>query len=96
MYQLLCRGRSFQNKSADPYYIEFDNGSHGLTYGTHILDASYSVLLRTTVLRCLAQDPSMRPTARDLVRFIDEGIKACEEAAIGIQSLTVSSEVGDI
>ena len=52
--------------------------------GWHIIEAPYSAALRKAVLRCLAFSPPSRPSPRDLVRLVDQGIAACDTVAEGL------------
>lgn len=50
------------------------------TMGTDLLDAPYSVSLRSLVLRCLAYDWQHRPSTRQLLATIDRAIPVADAA----------------
>jgi hypothetical protein len=75
LYCLITRGRQF-NGSKDRYFkAEVGVGYEIIeTMGPGLLRAPYSVLLRKAVLRCLAYDPTKRPSATELLGIIEEVI----------------------
>lgn len=81
MHGVLTRGRPCNPDHQNPTFfsVKLDNDTDLLvTIGRLLLDAPYSVALRSIIFQCLACDWNKRPDARKLLGVIELGIAALE------------------
>lgn len=104
IYQLICRGRTFVNPVEEWFYVDVRSDAEPiLTTGRHLLNAPYSRSLRCVIFQCLAYDYTLRTTARELMKYVEEGIEASRavEAEIGLgigfeEGFMMYDEPGDL
>lgn len=80
MYLLLRHGRSLNTENHFKCHL-LNSNIIIETYGRKLLRPEfdcYSEALRTTIFRCLARDPTHRPTPRELLSRCQESLKAIE------------------
>lgn len=99
MYYLICRGRD-PGRINEFFFAKIraqEWAQPTMTQGRDLLNAPYSSALRRLVLQCLAFDYALRPTPRQLVKIIDEGIEASDAVPMDDQFWPTSfDEPGDL
>jgi len=55
-----------------------------LTTGRDLLNAPYSRVLRCVVFQCLAYDYALRPTSRELMKYVEQGLEASEAVGMDV------------
>jgi hypothetical protein len=101
MYELIRLGRRFSTKKY--FFCRLPNQNLSFeTYGRKILRAEYDVYsdyLRVLLLRCLARDPTVRPSPRYVLSQCQQALKIIKPDLVpplGIPEDSVVDERGEI
>jgi hypothetical protein len=82
MHWVVTRGRSCNPHYLDPEFLlvklDENDPKSLVSMGKLLLNAPYSIALRSLIFRCLACDWEKRPTARELLAEIEVAIEAIE------------------